>query len=433
MSKGAKLFAKIVYYLFTFLIGVLLALALPMSFITSASLDKLAIMLDEGRYEDGITLVAAYFNKQVIYSEVFDGGGFVLFETVMQDANLSTVGSDENASSDDAPTTIHKSYAGFLFGVKNSYSITSEENNQTVLVVTTASGNKVNVPILTYDSNNDGKGDGNYTARAKGLILIDLNANDVDSVAKLEFLDKDGQLFKEFDLSNMGLDFSSPFFADVDDLVEEYNRLITLYNSAEAGSNEIQSINSELTQKFNNTPGQYGTLLSPFLAKSDNYAFGEITREVTRVAGVQATVIVVVYFVCIYVLADFMFGNHYILKFFRWLIYKVFKVKQKTKQPNKSEVFGYDYYSQVTVSLDLDDVPDFNESVQIKYTNSDVEIVFILLKENNYKVTQRIKAGVYVNPFIDINRQFAPINLPDNLEVEGYRMDVNIKIIKREV
>ena len=70
--------------------------------------------------------------------------------------------------------------------------------------------------------------------------------------------------------------------------------------------------------------------------------------------------------------------------------------------------------------------------MEIKYTNSDAEVKFTLLKAENYTSVQRIKAGVYVNPYIDIDRNYAPVDLPDNLEVEGYRMDKTVKIVRRK-
>ena len=86
----------------------------------------------------------------------------------------------------------------------------------------------------------------------------------------------------------------------------------------------------------------------------------------------------------------------------------------------------------VTLRLDVSEVPEFNGGVEIKYTNSDAEVKFTLLKEGNYTDTQRIKAGVYVNPFIDINRDYAPLDLPDNLEIDGFQVEKVVKIAKRQ-
>ena len=138
------------------------------------------------------------------------------------------------------------------------------------------------------------------------------------------------------------------------------------------------------------------------------------------------------YFVGIYVIGDFLVGNRYILKFFRWLLVKVFKVKFKEKPVKNKEAFGHDYYCQVTFVLDPSEVEGFSDSVQIRYSNNDGEISFLLLKEENYTTTVRVKAGTYVNLWIDLDRQYATQNLPETLVVEGFRKALKIKIIKRE-
>ena len=84
------------------------------------------------------------------------------------------------------------------------------------------------------------------------------------------------------------------------------------------------------------------------------------------------------------------------------------------------------------MSLDVSEIEDFSESVQVRYTNTDSELTFELLKENNYTAIERVKAGTYVNAWIDLNRDFAPVDMPENLIVEGYKMSVTIKIIKRK-
>ena len=95
-------------------------------------------------------------------------------------------------------------------------------------------------------------------------------------------------------------------------------------------------------------------------------------------------------------------------------------------------MFGHDYFSTVTLKLDLAEVPEFNGSVEIKYTREGEEAKFTLLKADGYAATLRLKAGIYVNPFIDIDRSYAPLDLPENLEVEGYQMEKVVKIVKRE-
>ena len=355
--------------------------------------------LHTGQYDNAMSLVDGYHNREYVYQQDFENGGIVLFAAT----TLSENSGDEEDKTVDGDK-LYKSYAGFIYGVQD-YDVFTTDNNLTQLNVADMDGNVKALTLLNYDSDGNGTKDGIATAEQFDYIYLELRQVDVSSIKSLSFIDKNGETFKKFD--DVNLTFSEKFFEDVDDFVQEYNRD---YHS-----------------------GKLPQLSNDFLAKDDNYAintYGELKKQADR----NSAIVIVVYFLSIYVIADFLLGNHYIIKFFRWFLYKVCKVKPKNKPKlQKNEIFGHDYYSSVTVSLDLEAVPDFNESVQIKYTNSDVEIVFILLKENNYTATERIKAGTYVNPFIDMNREYAPTNLPENLEVEGFKMDVKIKIIKREV
>ena len=399
MKKG-RLFAKIIYYIFTFVLGLLLAFTLPYFMYVHTAMRSIPKWLHAGEYDHAMALIDGYHNRQHVYQQDFDGGGIVLFEAT----TLSENSGDEEDKTIDGDK-LFKSYAGFIYGVQGRYEVFATENNQTKLVVTLMDGSTKTVEILGYDSNGDGRNDGNATAEQNDYIYLEFRQEDIPSIKYLSFIDKNGgEFFKSKELS---LDFSGKFFTDVDEFVQEYNR-------------DYQSV-------------MLAQLSADFLDKDDNYAINTYGDLKTK-ADTAAAVIVVVYFVCIYVIADFLLGNHYIIKFFRWFLYKVCKIKPKNKPKlSKNEAFGQDYFSMVTVVLDLEEVPNFSESVQIKYTNTDVEVVFTLLKENGYKDTQRIKAGTYVNPFIDMNRDYAPTNLPDNLEVEGFQKEIKIKIIKREV
>ena len=81
--KHGKLFAKIIYYLFTFTMGIMLAVFLP--FILMSDGECLNIMedsLEEGRYSDAMLLVGGYFDKREVFKSEFEnGGGIVLFSS----------------------------------------------------------------------------------------------------------------------------------------------------------------------------------------------------------------------------------------------------------------------------------------------------------------------------------------------------------------
>lgn len=401
MKKG-KLFAKIIYYLFTFSIGIMMALFLPYYYMYyGESLSIINDSLKEGRYSDAMMLVGGYYNNEPIFRQDFEnGGGIVLFEAATLVYSESD-SEDENASKDEEK--LHKAYAGFVYGTMDTYDINAVGENNSKIILTDASGKTHIVEILDYDADNNGVKDSCGTHMQYGFFYVDFDQDTYGSIKTLSLLDKSG---KEYASVSPRLSFEGKFFADVDAFVTEYNR--------DYKSEQLKQLDQE------------------FLAKDANYK-KSATGIAQSSADRKSAIIVVIYFVFVYVLGDFIVGGHYIIKFFRWLFVKVFKVKVKTKQPPQ-EAFGHDYYSQVTFVLDVSEVENFSQSVQIRYTDEKgEEISFVLMKEQNYTVTQRIKAGTYVNMWIDIDKDlYATQNLPQTLVVEGYQKALKIKIIKRE-
>ena len=423
--KKAGLFAKIIYYVFTFLIGILLALTLPNAFLELVeSPHFVADSLTQGELYSVMILTGNYFNKTPVCDVHFDeGGGIFLFEAVMP---VRTESEQELLNLESY--ALYKTYLGYIYGVKDSYKTYHTETNDTKLLVNSSKA----VQLLDSDVDGDGTLDACATANDYGFIYFSIAEIEVgSSIGNLKLIDFSGDTFKSLDVN---LDFgTSPFFTAVSSYVDEYNELLHQYNEAKTES-ERNSFDKQLEDKYYSFKSEFTQNENYVIVDKDNEEYQATKDLIAKPANVKASLVIVAYFILIYIIGDFLLGSHYIIKFFRWFIYGVCKVKPKDrKKLKKSEVFGHDYYSSVTMSLDLTDLPDFNESVQVKYTNSDVEIVFILLKENNYTATERIKAGTYVNPFIDMNREYAPVDLPDNLEVEGYKMDVKIKIIRREV
>lgn len=396
--KHGKLFAKIIYFLFAFTIGILLAIFLPFIYMSDGEyLNIMESALDKGKYDEAMLLVGGYFDKEEVFQQDFEnGGGIVLFNAA------TLVYSDDEETVDESK--IHKAYGGFVYGTGKSYAVTSEIDNRTKMLVEDGEGKTRTVNILDADMNGDGIKDTIATYHTNGFFFLELDQDTYPSVRKLTFIDKDSKTFCEVSLN---LNFEEQFFSDVSGFVEEYNR--------DYKSEKLEELDEE------------------FLAKSENYKISSLGVAQSK-ADTTAAIVVVVYFVCVYIIADFLF-YHLIIKFFRWFLYKVCKVKPKNKKyNNRNEVFGNDYFCQVTVELDVSELKDFSESVQIRYTNGKgEEISFILLKSNGYKVTQRIKAGTYVNMWIDIDKtEYATQDLPEALEVEGYRKAFKIKILRRE-
>lgn len=398
--KHGKLFAKIVYFLFTFTIGIVLALFLPYIFGSDYGeiLKSMESSLKKGNYADAMSLVGGYFDGKEIYQRDFEGGGgIVMFSAV----TLADAEGDEEAG-----RKVHAAYAGFVYGAE-SYAVTAAADNKTRLVVTDGAGEEHTVELLNTDSDGDGKKDTINTLRSNKFFYFDLPGDGFPSLRKLTFYDKDGQVYQE--ISSLELDYQEQFFTDVNEFVEEYNR--------DYKSEKLDGLHDA------------------FLAKSESYRISSTGVVKNSKADTKAAIVVVVYFVCVYIVADFLLGYHFIIRLFRWFLFKVCKIKPKQKKPPKhSEVFGNDYYCQVTFELDVTEAENFDGGVQIRYTgDKGEEISFILLKQEGYKATQRIKAGTYVNLWIDLDKtKYITRDLPETLWVEGYRKTFTVKILRRE-
>lgn len=397
MKKG-KLFAKILYFVFTFIIGILLALFLPYIYMYyGESVNVIQDALDEGRYSDAMALVGGYYDGNYVYQTDFEqGGGIVVFATA---SLLPSEQDEEGKVVEDA--RLHKAYSGFLYGTKSYYVTEGFENNGSKLFVTDLSDTEREVELLDSDRNEDGVKDCVATYYKMNFLYFDFGEEEFDGLKKLSFVDKDGNRVLEAELN---LSFEEQFFADVNDFVEEYNR--------DYRSEELIRLDEE------------------FRAKDENYKMSSAGVAKSG-ADKKSAVIVVVYFIAIYVIYDFILGGHWILKGIKFVLTKVFKVKFKTKERQK-ENFGNDYYCKVTLQADISELEDFNESVQVRYSDEKEEATFILLKSGNYTATVSVKAGDYGNLWVDINEKYLTQNLPDILEVEGYHKQITFKIIKRE-
>lgn len=396
--RHGKLFANIVYYLFTITVGVLLALFLPYIFMSDGEyLNMMESSLKKGEYGNAMLLVGGYFDSNEVFQKDFDdGGGIVIFSATTLVYFNSEEAKDE--------TQIHKAYAGFVYNAKG-YAVTAESDNKTKLLVEDASGNVHTVTLLDGDSNGDGTIDTITTYYTNGFFYFDLDEDTYSSLRKLTFYDKEGQVYQEVSLD---LNYDQQFFTDADEFVREYNR--------DYKSDKLAELNDAL------------------LSKSATYKKSTLGVAQSK-ADTKAAVIVVVYFVTVYAIGDLLLGQRYILRFFQWFLFKVCKIKRKQKKaPQRKEVFGNDYFSQVTFALDVSGVEGFSESVQIRYTGEKgEEISFLLLKQENYRTTQRIKAGNYVNMWIDLNKaEYGTQDLPETLVVEGYQKTFQIKIVRRE-
>ena len=189
--KKAKLFAKIVYYLFTISMGILLALFLPFYYFYSGeSLNSMQQSLESGNYWEAMVLVGGYFNKQPVFQQDLPRRRNSAFRSGNAD------GRAKRRRRRGGGRQMHKSYAGFVYGVKDIYEVDGNDSLAKV-VVTDVNGNTHNVAVLNQDTDGDGKADRINTLTSNGFFYIDLDIDTVQSVAKITVVDKNGNTFAE--------------------------------------------------------------------------------------------------------------------------------------------------------------------------------------------------------------------------------------------
>lgn len=399
--KIVKIISSIIYFLFTFIVGIILALYLPNIYAINETMDLMESYLNNGEFAEAMTMGGGLYDEEyVLHAEFTNGGGIVLFNSASLIPDMVKVGEEETLVDD---AKIHKAYSGFVYGVKSIYNINSNNDNKTKIVVTDLLGETHDIEIINYDSDGDKIDNTIYTYEEKGYFYVDIGLETLPSIAKIEFIDKDGNLFAEIETN---LEYDAQFFTDVEPFVNEYN-------------NDFNSSNLKL-------------LKNEFMEKSEHYRQTGIKLQSSH-ADKKAAVVVVVYFIVVYIIADFLLGSRFIIKFVKWILVKVFKVKFKQRTPKHNEVFGHDYFCKLTLSIDTESVENFDESVQLRFQNQEgEEFSYILIKSRNYTDTQSIKAGNYVNLWVDLNEKYKTQNLPDTMEVEGYQKTITFKILNRE-
>ena len=273
MSKGIKTFIKVIYYIFTFLLGVLLAVLLQNWFAYDISMNIIVNSLKSANYSDAMIIVGGYLDKDYVYVERFDeNSGIVLFSA----ATLTY--SNSNDSKDDG-TKLHKAYAGFIFGVADKYDTIGNNDNKSKVLITNNNDEKVDYSFLDYDSDGDKVIDSSSTLTRKNFIYLDFDEELIGSIKKIEFIDKNGNTSITIDKT---LKYDEQFFVDVNDFLVEYNK--------DFESSALQALNDE------------------FLAKDSSYAISS-TKGAGEISVRRAIIIIISYFIVVYIFADIALGK----------------------------------------------------------------------------------------------------------------------------
>lgn len=400
--KKSKIFPAVLYFIFTFLVGFVLAIVLtPVYLYGGTLLDTLSDNLYDGKYDEAIRLIGGYYNGNVLYSEnVGEKGKIVFYETATIGYGKQSCSSEETT---DRPTVLQQSYVVFLFGIKDDYKTYAEENNLTKVLLKVG-GKDETCEILDTDVNGDGKKDGILTYEKKGIVILELLKEKYPSVEELTFFDKDGQTFyhKAFDKA---LNYSTDFYNDIEDLITAYND---------------KSTDKEVLKKTDEA------FLSNGAYKKSSY------EQAEKRAQKKATRTIIIYFVVVYVLADLLFTK-FIVKFVKFMLFKVFKIKPVSKQSKiGNESFGNDYYCAVTLKIILQENPDFDQNITVNYGEAERALSFELTKADGYEKYLRVKAGNYGNLKVVIPYGYKLEGLPETLVADGYKKTINATLARQE-
>ena len=423
--KKVSLFAKIVYYLFTFSLGIILAIFLPFVYLYDGeALNIIQDALDAGSYSQAMGLVGGYYNTESVLNAQFEGGGkIVLFES----ATLydEVYGEGEEAVSE---FKMHKSYSGFVYGLGDNYSAGALLGNQTKLLINTTEGQK-EFEILNCDTNADGILDNISSLLTNNFFFLelaeeDINALGVKDILSLSLVKSDGSVYgtvqttnETFNLENL---FKTQFFGDDESFIEKNNQL--------ADYKVLNKEDADYEQKLQGLSVELGTLNNELLT---NEKYAKSSTEIAKSrADKRASRTIIVYFVCVYVIGDFILGTKYILKFIKWFGVKVLKIKPKQVELDKT-LFGSDYYSQVEFKLETVGLKPEDE-VTLTYKNETEEVTFTLNYVNGYTQTQRMKAGVYTLQPAHLHEKYDVELIPETVVAEGYKKAITAKIIRRE-
>lgn len=405
MNKKLKIFITIIYYIFTIGIGILIALVSPGLIMTRELPKHLEEYLNNGEYARSVNLLAGYDDKEIAYQETFqDGSGIVLFRTL---SIVQNVGEDK--TQDD---NVYNSYSGFIYNLGGNYKAFSVVNNHTALVVNydeltykhgKGSGDglvsNTEINLLNHDTDGDGMYDTVVTLLNFNYVYFEITEKRVSSIENITFLDNEGEVYITV---NKHLDFTNEFHTSL-------NEFVALYNN--------DSKDSKLVD-----------LEKAFLAKNANYEKCSYQEE-TKLAQSSGAIVVLVYFIIIYILGDVLLWPRFIPAVCYW-VYKKIRRKMGKEESDMAEqvsVYGSDYYTQLTVNLKVPE--DCGINITVHYHNETDEINMIFNKENNYSVTQRTHAGVYVNAWLEAPG-YESENLPSSLAVRGYKMNVDVSLRK---
>ena len=394
MSKGWKIFFKILYYLFAFGVGVFLILVVPQAKRDEISFKYLNEYIESKEFVKAVDLLAYVYNADDVTEENFtNNSGLIVFEGLsIYDETVEEV----------TTAAMNESYICFIYGLdKLSF---YGDNNKTILKI-----NDQDVEILSYDYNGDGKLDSIPSLINSTYICYIVNKNQFGSFNSLELVAKDGSTYLKKE--NINLTFESEFFTTA-------NTFITKYNEGLSDNSFTETESDELYKEYERIH-----------AINDKYQMIDTYKTSSKVydkASEESVWFMVVFLIWAFILGDCLVGKRYIFSLIKFLFNKI-KNKIKPPQTNNDAV-GNNFYSLVTFKGDV--CEEFEGDIIISYeslTDKQYNFKVVLGKNIEYTIKQRVKGGKYKLTKVECGN-FEVFNLPKEIEVKGYTMLIDFNI-----
>ena len=399
MSKKWKIFFAILYYLLTFSLGIIIAVALPVvnrEIITYEYLDK---YITEGDYVKAVDLLGGIYNKESVLED--EEKKLYIFET-----NSLLVLKETDGDVETTKTVINGSYVCIVKGL-NRVDFEVEKDNQSKVLL----NGTEKIEILQSDLNNDGELDAISTLIDNNYICFSIDYELHKNTNSIEIIGASGQTVLK--VEGLSLDFSSNFFNETKNFVLTYNAYYEDKVFSEEENTNLENMYNEINQN------------NPNYQKSGTYSLEEISKK----ANQESIIFVLLYFLWIYILGDCLVGKRYIFRFFKFIY---LKIKNKIKKEEKTEqlAIGNNFYCTITFEATI--YEGFKDDIIISYeslTNKENNFKCVLTSGADYLKKERVRGGSYKLANVECPGNTL-IGIPEALDVKGYSKNIKFEIKK---
>lgn len=404
MSKGWRIFFKVLYYVLTFSLGVFIAIVLPTvnrDIVTYEYFDK---YIESNEYVKAIDLLGGLYNTEAIYTN--DGENeIVIYETASL-LKREEIKDEEKVIIKE----FNASYVCIIRGLNRTwFENEDEEQNKSKILL-----DNQPIEILQTDLDEDGKNDTIATLIDSDYICFSIDEILFKEVNTIELIKADGSSLLK--ITDLNLRFISDFHLQIEDFIETYNK----YDDDGKFSREESADLETIYQAINKTNKNY--------QKSGTYSLDEINKEANK----DSMIFVLVYFICVYILGDCLVGRRYIFQFFRFL-YRKIKNKIKPEEENESLALGNNFYCSVTFEALVCD--GFDKDIIISYehiNNNAYNFKTIITKTTEYKKVERVHGGVYKLASVECPNYIIS-DLPKEVDIKGYKKEIKFIVNKENV